>query len=668
MTQHRVRFGPFEFDRQTGELRRSGIRVKLQDKPRQVLLALLEHPGELVSRKALQDRLWSNDTFVDFESGLNTAANRLRIALGDSAENPNYIETLARSGYRFIGAIEDTSEPPPAAPTKQYPRWTFVLALTVIATLGIWWAYPRPVRQPPKFIQVTFRRGPIEGARFGPDGHTILYSAKWESDPWRVFLTNRASPETRTLGFDGSILSAVSRSDELSLLSWEQVWTLSGGDLSRVPLNGGVPREVTGRVTFSDWSRDGRDMAVIRFNGGESQLEFPIGTALYRTVGLLSGVKISRDGAKFAFFEHPHRTDDGGDVKVFEPGRGARTLSAGWSSAGGLAWSASGKEVWFTASRDGERKALWAVTLQGKLRQLWRGPGSLALQDISAEGRVLLTEEERHMEMAGFSPTLAAERDLSWFDWSCVEDISTDGSLILFDETGEGGGPKGTVYLRRLADGSVLRLGEGRGIALSPDGNTALILDESNRGHLNMVPVGEGQSRELSGNGVDYHRARYFPDGQHLAMLGSEPGKSVRLYIQSLQGGKPRPVNPEVYLRRFMISPDGQQIAGVDESDQLVIVPVDGGPHKVFPRHLYPVGWSSDGRSILARDSQQVSAPLSRVDASTGRSTPWKEISPTSLTGVFGIIRMYFTPDERSYAYSYYRASAQLYVTEPWTE
>jgi DNA-binding winged helix-turn-helix (wHTH) protein len=102
----RIKFGPFELDRQTGELWKHGLKVKLQGKPFQVLVALLERPGEPVSREVLQQRLWAGDTFVDFDSGLNTAANRLRITLGDSAENPRYVETLARSGYRFVAQVE----------------------------------------------------------------------------------------------------------------------------------------------------------------------------------------------------------------------------------------------------------------------------------------------------------------------------------------------------------------------------------------------------------------------------------------------------------------------------------------------------------------------------------------------------------------------------------
>jgi DNA-binding winged helix-turn-helix (wHTH) protein len=97
-----VRFGPFELCLDTGELRKLGIRVRLQGKPFHILSALLEEPGHVVTREELRSRLWPADTFVDFESGLNTAVNRLRVALGDSAENPIYIETLARLGYRFI--------------------------------------------------------------------------------------------------------------------------------------------------------------------------------------------------------------------------------------------------------------------------------------------------------------------------------------------------------------------------------------------------------------------------------------------------------------------------------------------------------------------------------------------------------------------------------------
>jgi len=103
----RVRFGVFEVDLRSGELHKHGIKIKLHDQPFQVLAMLLEHPGELVTREQLHQKLWAADTFVDFDVGLNSAIKRLRDALGDSAESPRYIETLPRRGYRFIASVED---------------------------------------------------------------------------------------------------------------------------------------------------------------------------------------------------------------------------------------------------------------------------------------------------------------------------------------------------------------------------------------------------------------------------------------------------------------------------------------------------------------------------------------------------------------------------------
>src|SRR5882762_7903307 len=100
-----IRFGAFEVDLRTGEMRKHGIKIKLQEQPLQILLQLLEHPGEVVTREELQKRIWPADTFVDFDHGLYSAIQRLRDALGDTAETPRYVETLPRRGYRFIASV-----------------------------------------------------------------------------------------------------------------------------------------------------------------------------------------------------------------------------------------------------------------------------------------------------------------------------------------------------------------------------------------------------------------------------------------------------------------------------------------------------------------------------------------------------------------------------------
>jgi cholera toxin transcriptional activator len=113
-----IRFAEYEADLRSGELRRQGHRLKLQDKPFQVLAALLQRPGELVTREELRQSLWAADTFVDFEHGLNTAVNKVREALRDSANNPRFIETLPRRGYRFIGPINNSGEVQAALPSQ----------------------------------------------------------------------------------------------------------------------------------------------------------------------------------------------------------------------------------------------------------------------------------------------------------------------------------------------------------------------------------------------------------------------------------------------------------------------------------------------------------------------------------------------------------------------
>src|SRR5271156_5914476 len=160
----RTRFGPYEVDLRSGELYKHGIRLKLQDQPFQVLAILLEHSGEVVTRDELRQKLWPADTFVDFDTGLNSAIKKLRDVLSDSAEEPRYIETLPRRGYRFIAAVENGAAPVSAPvelrvvpvpalkepPQAWYQRRLFVVAgiaaLLVVAALVAWRVFfARPV-------------------------------------------------------------------------------------------------------------------------------------------------------------------------------------------------------------------------------------------------------------------------------------------------------------------------------------------------------------------------------------------------------------------------------------------------------------------------------------------------------------------------------------------
>jgi len=135
-----LRFGAFELDLRAGELRKKGVRIKLQEQPLQVLTVLLQHTGEVVSREQLRSQIWPSDTFVDFDNSLNTAINKLREALGDSSNSPRFIETLPRRGYRFVAPVTSNDQKASAtgAVAVSHPRrWKIVVPVSILLAAGL---------------------------------------------------------------------------------------------------------------------------------------------------------------------------------------------------------------------------------------------------------------------------------------------------------------------------------------------------------------------------------------------------------------------------------------------------------------------------------------------------------------------------------------------------
>src|SRR5262249_48585183 len=156
-----------------------------------------------------------------------------------------------------------------------------------------------------------------------------------------------------------------------------------------------------------------------------------------------------------------------GSVAVIDRAGKRRTLSDGWGSVQGLAWSASGEEIWFTAAESGVNRALQAVTLSGRRRVITGMIGTLTLQDIAKDGRILLDHANRRIGLLGVSAGQTMEQDLSWLDWSRAPILSADGKTLIFTEEGEGGGAGYSVFLRKLDGSPPVRLGEGEGLALA---------------------------------------------------------------------------------------------------------------------------------------------------------------------------------------------------------
>lgn len=272
--------------------------------------------------------------------------------------------------------------------------------------------------------------------------------------------------------------------------------------------------------------------------------------------------------------------------------------------------------------------------------------------------------------MAGVFGDKPLERDLSWFDWSHAADLSADGKFLLFDETGDGGGSNHSVYLRNLQTDGTVRLGDGQAVALSPDLKWALALNSKKPNELSLLPIGPEAPRTLSGHALKYEWARYFPDGQRLLVAGSFPGKPLRLFIQAMNGGDPVPLNPDIFLSRAIVSPDGKQIAGLGPDRKNVILTVAGGESHVLdiPFSAAPIQWSGDGKTLFVRQLDYgPGIRIFRYDLSNSQYKLLKELSPSDRVGLSLMFEVVMGRNEQSYAYSYMRVLSELFVVDGWS-
>jgi Tol biopolymer transport system component len=559
----------------------------------------------------------------------------------------------------------------PVTETERRFQWKPVaggLAAVLIAAASFVAGRRGTERPVPEFKPLTFRRGTIDAARFAPDGRTIVYQARWEGKPSEIFSTQPGSPESRSLDMTDAFLSGISRSGEMAVGLRRPGRT--GRTLARVPLGGGAPRDVLDNVSDADWGPDGSSFVVVRRSGSRLRLEFPIGKILYESAGSIGNARVSPRGDRVAFTDHPILGDARGDVAVVDLAGKKTTLAPGWEDLGGLAWSADGREVWFTASTSGADRVLHAVTLSGRQRLVSRVPGNLILQDVAHDGRVLLSHGTNHPVILGLVPGDTKERDLTWLDYSIAADLSRDGTTLLFTEQGFAGGPQYAVYIRGTDGSPAIRLGKGNAQALSPDGKWALAIDLAPPTQLVLLPTGAGEPHPLPRHRVqDFQWAGWLPDGQSVLFTGSEAGRGARIYVQSLAGGPPRAVTPEgVFTLDNTISPDGRFVAAGTEVESK-IYPVAGTEPRPIPgmdANEFPIRWSADGQSLYVRSSffRVVPAKVFRLDLSTGRRELWKELGPSDLAGVTAITSIALTPDARSYVYTYHSRLANLYLVE----
>ncbi|MGA3104907.1 MAG: protein kinase [Terriglobales bacterium] len=554
-----------------------------------------------------------------------------------------------------------------------------VLVLSALMVgLGWWWG--RGSGQAPllEYQAITFRTGSIGNARFTPDG-SVVYSASWDGGENQLYMGRVDDPGARELGVKDAELLSISKSGELAVRLKSVI--LGGfaqvGTLARISMSGGAPREVLDNVQDADWAADGENMAVIRFipETAHWQLEYPIGKVLFDGANWISHPKISPDGKWVAFADHQNAVgDDQGAIAVIaadgKDNNREKILSPGWITVEGVVWSPRGNEIWFTASNKGSASNPRAVTLSGKLRAITNVPVGMWLEDIR-NGVALMVTHHRRIGIRGMAPGGKEEHELGWFDWSILGDLTPDGRKVLFEEAGEGGGPNYTIFVRDSDGAPPVRIGEGTGLAISPDGRW-VITQPAKGGPLRLVPTGAGEARQLTHDKVDYQKVRWLASGKQLLASGIEPGHGTRDYLVDLSDGRSKALTPEGVVgvvpsadgrKTAVLGPDGKWGIWTIEPNQSMsgakATPIPG-----LDSNYKVSGWSADGTSVLAVPVRQSSRTgnVYQVNSVTGKTDLWKTFGDSLPAGTAGIGGSFLSGEGGAYAYHYMQTLSQVYV------
>jgi Tol biopolymer transport system component/DNA-binding winged helix-turn-helix (wHTH) protein len=569
-----IRFGVFELDVRSGELRRSGVLLNLQDQPLKVLECLLERPGELVTREALRQRLWPGDTFVDFEQGVNAAVKRLRETLADSAESPRFVETLPRRGYRFIAPVKrDDRDRPGLAPStpdqavilvgKQAPpviverqraevlRWRLALIpagaiVLVLITIAVWLRASPEAPAPLRLVSLTTLTGSEYGPTFSPDGSQVAFAWDGEQqDNSDIYVKLVGSSDVRRLTSHAAVDAAPQWSPDGKWIAYARSESPTSNQIRLMSPLGGSERALSHFPLRppATWSPDGRYLVAGRASeaGAADQsngiylvpVEIGEPRPITRAVAPANDAwpAFSPDGRHLAYASCQDVTNRSNcHIQVldldstFDPlGSPRRLTRAPFWTIQGVAWSRGGTFVVFAAR-------------QGGLVNVWR---------VAADG----THEPVRIELAGMDavfPATTASADRLAFSKSI-----DDEDLFRLDVGG---------IARPVARSSV----KDTNAQFSPDGRRMAFCSARSGDEFEVWVAGTDGSkpeRLTRGPGRWQCSPTWSPDGKRIAFDSQAEDGSWHIWTIDVEGGTPQPITKDVGDQvRPTWSRDGQWI------------------------------------------------------------------------------------------------------------
>jgi Tol biopolymer transport system component/DNA-binding winged helix-turn-helix (wHTH) protein len=519
-----VRFGVFEVDPRAGELRRNGVKVKIQEQPYQVLTLLLERPGEVVSREELKRRLWPADTFVDFDHSLNAAIKRLRDALRDSADNPRFVETLARRGYRFLapvsGAIplrtDATAVPKTTSGGRSWARWVASIVVLSGACISVGFhignraahaSVPREVRLTANSPDV-----PVYRASISPDGHLLAYTDPRglflreivREDSHQLWLPVGLKPYTVTWFPDGNHLLVGGVQSEGAKPS---VWNIS--------ILGGPSRKISDQTDTGVVSPDGTKIAAlgnsIKLNTSELWVLNSDGSQpkqLLEISGYSNSLTWSPNGRRLAYMKASYWPGYHEEVQIetvdLATGK-TNTVFSDYRIGGGLVWSCDGRLLFSRVEEGNNVKSdIWSLRVEersgeskGDLTQLTSGPDWKPRPELSADGKHLVFLRNNIAPTIYFAQVDAKTNTLGQPQRLTLDESQSrpyewtpDGTALLYISNRDG---KFHIFRQRPGAASPELIVDGDDnpniMRLNPDGTQILYLSELSRAGRGGPPV-----------------------------------------------------------------------------------------------------------------------------------------------------------------------------------